>query len=29
MTCWYSVHYDLSTGEIYDIDFLYCDEVGG
>ena len=28
LTCWYMITYDMWTGEIYDVDLLYC-EVGG
>jgi len=29
VTCWYWVTYDPYTGEIYDAQFLYCDDVEG
>lgn len=28
-TCWVSIWYDVYTGEIYDIDVIYCEEIGG
>lgn len=28
-TCWYLVTYDPYTGEVYDAEFLYCDNVEG
>jgi len=29
ISCWYLVTYDPYTGEVYDADLLFCDEVGG
>lgn len=29
VTCWFSVTYDQNTGEVLELDLLYCDEVGG
>jgi len=29
VTCWYLVTYDPYSGEIFDVDFLFCDDVGG
>lgn len=28
MTCWYLITYDLWSGEVYDVDLLYCTEGG-